>query len=105
MRSQRGAGICRMDGAAGESCDGYCPPNAALHSVDNSSGILNPYLSLVKQYGWANYMFQTNQAPAFPRISFYLAELRRKARRPALRRFLRPTTSITQMEIKRMRDA
>ena len=34
--------------------------------MDNSAGILNPYLQLAIQYGWANYMFQTNQGPSFP---------------------------------------
>jgi phospholipase C len=38
--------------------------------VDNTTGILNPYLDLAKQYGWANYMFQTNQGPSFPAHQF-----------------------------------
>jgi hypothetical protein len=38
--------------------------------VDNSTGILNPYLQLATQYGWANYMFQTNQGPSFPAHQF-----------------------------------
>jgi len=38
--------------------------------VDNSAGIVNPYLDLATQYGWANYMFQTNQGPSFPAHQF-----------------------------------
>jgi len=34
--------------------------------VNNSKGVLNPYLELATQYGWANRMFQTNQGPSFP---------------------------------------
>jgi phospholipase C len=33
--------------------------------VDNSAGLLNPYFQLASQYGFANYMFQTNQGPSF----------------------------------------
>ena len=38
--------------------------------VDNSTGILNPYFQLANQYGFANYMFQTNQGPSFPAHQF-----------------------------------
>jgi phospholipase C len=31
---------------------------------------LNPYLQLAKQYGWANYFFQTNQGASFPAHQF-----------------------------------
>lgn len=60
-------GQCAMDGAAGISC-AYCngTTQPQFRYVDNSSGILNPYLTLASQYGWANYMFQTNQGPSFP---------------------------------------
>jgi phospholipase C len=61
---------CRMDGAAGVECipnpGETCPANASFQYVDNSTGILDPYLALASQYGWANYMFQTNQGPSFP---------------------------------------
>jgi phospholipase C len=62
---------CRMNGAAAIPCSGACP--AALPQfryVDNDAGILNPYLQLATQYGWANYMFQTNQGPSFPAHQF-----------------------------------
>jgi phospholipase C len=60
-------GTCAMDGAANEPCQlGVCPPHAAIEYVSNSTGILTPYLTLATQYGWANYMFQTNQGPSYP---------------------------------------
>lgn len=65
---------CRMDGAARITCipktGTTCPANAQFKYVDNSTGILGPYLSLATQYGWANYMFQTNQGPSFPAHQF-----------------------------------
>ena len=65
---------CKMDGAAGIACSPQkgtsCPPNPQFKYVDNSTGILNPYLTLATQYGWANYMFQTNQGPSFPAHQF-----------------------------------
>ena len=63
---------CAMDGAAtmAASCTGTCLSQPAFRFVDNSSGILDPYLQLARQYGWANYMFQTNQGPSFPAHQF-----------------------------------
>jgi len=63
-------GICKMDGASGINCSGTCPAKPQFKYVDNSTGILNPYLVLATQYGWANYMFQTNQGPSFPAHQF-----------------------------------
>jgi phospholipase C len=63
-------GACRMDGADDISCSGVCPAKPQFKFVDNSTGILNPYLALATQYGWANYMFQTNQGPSFPAHQF-----------------------------------
>jgi phospholipase C len=31
---------------------------------------VQPYLSIINAYGWANYMFQTNQGPSFPAHQF-----------------------------------
>jgi Phosphoesterase family len=62
--------VCKMDGAAAVSCKGTCPSRPQFRYVDNSTGILNPYLQLATQYGWANYMFQTNQGPSFPAHQF-----------------------------------
>jgi phospholipase C len=64
------SGRCRMDGAA----DVICVPTSACNNtphpqfryVDYNQGAVNPYLELATQYGWANYMFQTNQGPSFP---------------------------------------
>jgi len=61
---------CKMDGAARVLCYGACPTQPPFRYVDNSTGILNPYLDIATQYGWANYMFQTNQGPSFPAHQF-----------------------------------
>ena len=67
MNSSR---TCRMDGAALNQCFGTCPTKPEFTYVDNSTGTVNPYLSMATQYGWANYMFQTNQGPSFPAHQF-----------------------------------
>ncbi len=54
----------KMDGADLASCEGACPPLAHFAYVKPSD--VQPYLDLVAQYGWANYMFQTNQGPSAP---------------------------------------
>jgi len=63
-----------MDGSASVPCrpnaGTECPASAQFGYVDNSTGILNPYLALAKQYAFANYMFQTNQGPSFPSHQF-----------------------------------
>ena len=68
---------CQMDGAAAVGCQiGGCPKSKlAFYYVDNSTppGILNPYLEIATQYGWANHMFQTNQGPSFPAHQFLFA--------------------------------
>jgi phospholipase C len=62
---------CRMDGAGDIGCSvGVCPAESQFKFVDNSTGIVNPYLALATQYGWANYMFQTNQGASFPAHQF-----------------------------------
>jgi phospholipase C len=71
MCDKDSTGACQMDGSAKVACtpeDGTtsCPPQPQFRFVDNSTGILNPYLELATQYGWANYMFQTNQGSSFP---------------------------------------
>ena len=64
-------GACKMDGASDEVCfNGSCPTKPQFRFVANSNGIVNPYLELATQYGWANYMFQTNQGPSFPAHQF-----------------------------------
>jgi len=64
------SGVCQMDAAATNPCYGTCPKKAAMEYVDNSTGLLDPYLNLATQYGWGNYMFQTNQGPSFPAHQF-----------------------------------
>lgn len=64
------AGVCRMDAAANNTCYGTCPTKPAFQYADNSTGLLDPYLDLATQYGWGNYMFQTNQGPSFPAHQF-----------------------------------
>src|SRR5260370_9586167 len=63
-----------MDGAGDVSCLGTCLTQPQVRLVQNSSGgrrgILDPYLTLATQYGWANYMFQNNQGPSFPAHQF-----------------------------------
>jgi phospholipase C len=45
--------------------------NTAVTNYDGSAGhLLEPYLTLAKQYGWANFMFQTNQGPSYPAHQF-----------------------------------
>ena len=65
-------GACAMDGAALVEC--YYKPcpvkRAEFQYVDNSTGVLQPYLDLVKAYGWGNYFFQTNQGPSQPAHQF-----------------------------------
>jgi phospholipase C len=54
----------KMDGADLGSCAGTCPPLAHFAYVKPSD--VQPYLDLAGLYGWANYMFQTNQGPSAP---------------------------------------
>jgi phospholipase C len=63
-------GVCRMDGQASNKCSQACPANSQFDYVDYTTGVLDPYLTMVRQYGWANYMFQTNQGPSFPAHHF-----------------------------------
>lgn len=46
----------------------YCPQYTYIPNTkfDGVHGILDPYFQLVDQYGFANYMFQTNQGPSYP---------------------------------------
>ncbi len=64
------AGACLMDGAGLSTCSGTCPPSPWFQYVDYTSGVVDPYLDLATQYGWANYMFQTNQGPSYPAHQF-----------------------------------
>jgi phospholipase C len=64
-------GICKMDGANEIPCTGTCTDaKPQFKYVDNSKRVVTPYLTMATQYGWANYMFQTNQGPSFPAHQF-----------------------------------
>ena len=66
---------CRNDGAwqitvpTGGSY-GYVE-NTAVTNYNGSAGhLLDPYLTFAKDYGWANYMYQTNQGPSYSAHQF-----------------------------------
>jgi len=66
---------CRNDGAwqtskpAGSSYAYVSNPKVI--NYDGSPGtLLGPYLAMAEQYGWANYMYQTNQGPSYPAHQF-----------------------------------
>jgi phospholipase C len=65
---------CQNDGAWKTSSKGDSYGYVTNSSVTNSDGkhghLLDPYLTLAEKYGWANYMFQTNQGPSFPAHQF-----------------------------------
>ncbi len=45
--------------------------NPSVTNYDGSQGhLLDPYLTYAEQYGWANFMYQTNQGPSFPAHQF-----------------------------------
>jgi phospholipase C len=68
---------CKIDGAwkAAPAGASYAYlANPALTNSDGSHGhLLDPYLTLAKDYGWANFMFQTNQGPSYPAHQFMFA--------------------------------
>jgi phospholipase C len=59
-----------LDGAClsgtGASCASV--PYGPYISIQQS--VVQPYLSIANNYGWANYLFQTNQGPSFPAHQF-----------------------------------
>jgi phospholipase C len=78
-----------MDGACGNfiALNPNCPQPACVVSTkpyfstcahtyvqnapwNGQNGVLDPYFQLANQYGWANFMFQTNQGPSFPAHQF-----------------------------------
>src|SRR5271165_1243545 len=45
--------------------------NTPVTNTDGSSGgLLDPYLNMATNYGWANFMYQTNQGPSYPAHQF-----------------------------------
>jgi phospholipase C len=56
---------CRMDGLSSIGCkSGHCS-----FAYVNPSDVA-PYITMAQQYGWANFMFQTNQGPSTPAHQF-----------------------------------
>jgi hypothetical protein len=60
-------GICQMDGAC--HSDEY--PNCPEYTYVTKS-VVQPYYDIATNYGWANYMFATNQGPSYPAHQFLL---------------------------------
>jgi phospholipase C len=65
---------CRNDGAWQTAANGLAYGyvlNTPVTNYDGSAGIpLDPYLTFAKEYGWANFMYQTNQGPSHPAHQF-----------------------------------
>jgi phospholipase C len=65
---------CRMDGAWRIKPTNVAYSYVTNPPVTNSNGspghLLDPYLTYAEQYGWANYMYQTNQGPSYPAHQF-----------------------------------
>lgn len=65
---------CRNDGAWHTAKSGVSYGyvlNPVVTNYDGSTGhLLDPYLTFAKQYGWGNYMYQTNQGPSYPAHQF-----------------------------------
>jgi len=64
---------CKMDAADKTGCSPAqnCPANPQFQFVQSSD--IGPYLTMAQQYGWANFMFQTNQGPSTPAHQFIFA--------------------------------
>jgi phospholipase C len=65
---------CRNDGAWKTVANGAAYSyvlSPAVTNYDGSSGhLLDPYLTFATQYGWSNFMYQTNQGPSYPAHQF-----------------------------------
>jgi len=59
---------CRMDGLSSSGCGA----DTCSFEYVNPSDVA-PYVTLAQQYGWANFMFQTNQGPSAPAHQFIFA--------------------------------
>jgi phospholipase C len=59
---------CKMDGLSSTNCSaGKC----SFEYVNPAD--VAPYVTIAQQYGWANFMFQTNQGPSTPAHQFIFA--------------------------------
>ena len=64
-------GACLMDGVCSnmsQGCSGTCPQYAYVPQSD-----VQQYFQIAETYGFANYMFQTNEGPSFPAHQFLFA--------------------------------
>ena len=68
---------CQNDGAWGVKQSGMVETsysyveNPYVTNYNGSKGhLLDPYLTYAEQYGWANFMYQTNQGPSYPAHQF-----------------------------------
>jgi len=68
---------CRNDGAWRIIPDNFSYTYVENTPVTNSDGskglLLDPYLALAKDYGWANFMYQTNQGASYAAHQFLFA--------------------------------
>ena len=72
--------VCRNDGAwqisqsiKGATSYAYVENPAVTNSDGKPGHLLDPYLTYATQYGWANFMVQTNQGPSYPAHQFIFA--------------------------------
>ena len=61
------SGACQMDGTCG-TATGWQECYSYVYRAD-----VEPYFHIASNYGFANYMFQTNQGPSFPAHQFIFA--------------------------------
>src|SRR5579864_2694951 len=59
---------CKMDGLSSSNCS---TGNCSFEYVNPAD--VTPYVTMAQQYGWANFMFQTNQGPSTPAHQFIFA--------------------------------
>jgi hypothetical protein len=64
-------GICTKDNVY--QCPQVGGPCPQYSYVPNTNGVLDPYFNIAELYGFANWMFQTNQGPSFPAHQFLLS--------------------------------
>ena len=60
-------GLCNVTPTT-TGCSPVPPPTAPYSWVPST--IVQPYYDIAAQYGFANYMFQTNQGPSYPAHQF-----------------------------------
>ncbi len=64
---------CRNDGAwqnTGQNSYRYVDNTSVTDYNGKPAHLLDPYLTYAEQYGWANFMYQTNQGPSYPAHQF-----------------------------------